>query len=335
MFDKLRAARVLALAGLALALVACGAAGGAPRARSAATPRRAHWTAFRHAVRPVDLAGPRADGTFVLEANGRLWTLTPSGRATPIDPAYRVSAGEEPYIALAPRGGCFARGAVYAIRLHAGRGITEIDRAGHVRRVAAITAPGLINGIAFDTTGRFGHRLLVTVNAGSRTTVLAIDCRGRVRTLTRAAPRVEGGIAVAPASFGRFAGELIAPDEIGGNLYAISPSGASTLLAASGIAHGQDTGVESEAFMPARHLRPVLVSDRLTPRNHHPGDDVILRIGASALRAAGVRPGDLLVAGEGGAQTVAVHCGFAACTVTHVADGPPQAHVEGHIAVEG
>jgi hypothetical protein len=46
---------------------------------------------------------------------------------------------------------------------------------------------------------------------------------------------------------------------------------------------------------------------------------------------AGVRPGDLLVASEGGAQTVAVRC-RARCSVKHVADGPSVAHAEGHIA---
>ena len=139
---------------------------------------------------------------------------------------------------------------------------------------------------------------------------------------------------MAPANFGRFAGDLVAPDEISGNLYAIAPGGTSTLIAASGIAHGQDVGVESEAFMPAAGLRPVLVADRLTPGNPHPGDDAILRLGRAALRRAGVAPGDLLVVSEGGAQTVAVHCVAAGCTVAHVADGPAAAHIEGHIVVE-
>src|SRR5207253_518633 len=154
-------------------------------------------------------------------ANGRLWALKPSGATTPLAPGYRVSSGEEAYIAIGPPRSCFTAGMIYAIRLHSGRGVTEIDRAGRVRRFAAVSAPGLINGIAFDTTGHFAHRLLLTVNAGRRTAVLAVDCGGRVKTVTGSAPRVEGGIAVAPATFGRFGGDLIAPDEISGNLYAI------------------------------------------------------------------------------------------------------------------
>ena len=73
------------------------------------------------------------------------------------------------------------------------------------------------------------------------------------------------------------------------------------------------------------------VADRVSPGNRHPGDDSVLAIGGRALLLAGVRPGDLLLAGEGGAPTVAVRC-QATCSVTHVADGPAVAHAEGHIA---
>jgi hypothetical protein len=189
----------------------------------------------------------------------------------------------------------------------------------------------LLDGIAFDTTGRFGRRLLITVTAGTRTTVDAISCDGHVTRITRKAPRVEGGIAVAPASFGRFAGDLIAPDEISGRVFAITPSGRSLLVANSGLQHGQDIGVESEAFVPTGR-KDALFADRLTPGNPHPGDDLILRIRWAALRAAGVRPGDLLVATEGGALTDAIHCTARSCTVRYVAAGPAVAHGEGHIA---
>ena len=43
-----------------------------------------------------------------------------------------------------------------------------------------------------------------------------------------------------------------------------------------------------------------------------------------------LRPGDLLVANEGGALTIAVRCA-ATCTTHYLADGPPTAHVEGHL----
>lgn len=204
-----------------------------------------------------------------------------------------------------------------------------IDRNGHVARFAGLPPHGLENGIAFDTTGRFGFRLLVTSTASGRTAVFAIDCRGRVQVLTRRAPRVEGGIVVAPAAFGRFGGDLITPDEVSGRVYAIAPNGLVTAVARSGIPHGQDVGVESEAFVPVR-FTSALVADRLSVGNKHPGDNVILAIRHGALAAAGVSPGELLAVSEAGARTVAIDCHHS-CTVRQVAVGPDRAHVEGHV----
>jgi hypothetical protein len=48
------------------------------------------------------------------------------------------------------------------------------------------------------------------------------------------------------------------------------------------------------------------------------------------LIGAGVRAGDLLVATEGGADTIAVLC-RRTCAVRLIADGPAVAHAEGHI----
>jgi hypothetical protein len=330
------------------AIVACGSsAGGRGAVTSAPQPARAavakqsasrlaEWRPFMHVDRPLDLAGPRSDGSVVLAAAGRLWLLSRAGTIAPFMAGYRSPGGEEPYIAVAPsalaRAACPFRGdVVYALRLQSGRGVVAISGPGRVRLLARIDAPGLIDGIAFDATGAFGHRLLVTINAGARTTVDAIDCRGVVSVITRSAPRVEGGIAVAPATFGRFGGDLIAPDETGGRIFAITPGGESFLVADSGLPHGGDIGVESEAFVPPGAPRDALLADRLTPGNRHPGDNVVLRLPALALAAVGVRAGDLLVATEGGARTDAVRCGAAACHVMHVADGPAIAHAEGHI----
>jgi hypothetical protein len=43
-----------------------------------------------------------------------------------------------------------------------------------------------------------------------------------------------------------------------------------------------------------------------------------------------VRAGELIVATEAGAKTLAVRCARR-CMVRHVADGPAVAHAEGHI----
>src|SRR5205823_7634499 len=99
-------------------------------------------------------------------------------------------------------------------------------------------------------TGRFGYRVLVTGTRANQTSVIAIDCQGGSTLLTDSAPLVEGGIAVAPATFGQFAGDLIAPDENSGQIWAIDPSGAAALVSVPNLPTGRDTGVESLGFVP-------------------------------------------------------------------------------------
>jgi hypothetical protein len=302
----------------------------------------ARWTESAQISRVLDLTRPRRDGALVVAAAGKLMLMRPGSSPQPFATGaggYASPGGEEPYIALSTgernRGaGCaFRADTVYALRLTRGPGVTAIDANGRARRFAALPGNGHESGIAFDETGRFGRRLLVTSTVGAATTVYAIDCRGAVTVLTSHAPKVEGGIAVAPASFGSYAGDLIAPDEASGRIYAIAPDGAGRLLADSGLPHGGDIGVESAGFVPAGFgaRGTALLADRLTPGNPHPGHDTVLTIGRAALAAAGVRPGDLLVASEGGALTDAIRC-RAVCRVRHVADGPAGAHAEGHIA---
>jgi hypothetical protein len=319
------------LAGVAIS--ACGSAASG-RITAARALRVARWSSFTRVRRPLDVAGPLSNGALVLAADKRLWLLTRDGRVNPFASGaggYTSPGGEEPYIAVAPRGP-FGGGTVYALRLTSGRGVVAISPSGQVRRFARLTLPGLIDGITFDTTGRFGHRLLVTINAGAATAVQAIDRHGVVSTITRSAPRVEGGIAVAPPTFGRLAGDLIAPSETTGQIFAISPRGATSLLANSGLPHGGDIGVESEGVVPRDPRADAFTADRLTPGNPHPGDDEVLRIRASALRNAGVRPGDILVSTEGGALVDDVSPAGGGYRVRLVARGPAIAHGEGHIA---
>jgi hypothetical protein len=336
-----------ALTGAALSttLAACGSTA-SERVTAVSAASLARWTAAVPIRRVLDLGSPRRDGAIVVTAAGRLVLLLPSGAVqqfTSGRTGYVNPGGEEPYIALstgervASASCTFPQQTLYVLRLQKGTGVTAVDGRGQARGFASLPGNGLENGIAFDSTGRFGHRLLVTATNASRTTVYAIDCRGSVSTLTATAPKLEGGITVAPATFGRFAGDLIAPDENSGRIYAISPNGRSRLLADSGLAHGGDVGVESAGFVPPGFgaAWSALVADRRTPGNPHPGDDAVLRIDGSSLIAAGVRPGDLIVATEGGAQTDAITCTSASCRVRHVADGPPIAHLEGHIVFTG
>jgi len=296
-----------------------------------AAAKLTHWRVFAHVKGPVDIAGPRGDGSLVVAADERLMTIAQSGRARPFPSRYR-NPGSEPYIALAPPG-CFGAGTVYALKLSQPQGVFAIAPRRKVRLLATLRARGLANGIAFDTTGRFDGRLLVTVSGGGHTTVYAVGCHGGVRTITRTAPTVEGGIAVAPSTFGRYGGDLIAPDELSGKIWAITPTGRARLVATSGLPAGQDTGVESLGFVPAGGgSSRAFMADRVTPGNPHPGDNEILELGGAALAAAGVRGGDLLAATEGGALVDAISCNPGGCHVREVAVGPKVAHGEGHIA---
>jgi hypothetical protein len=200
-----------------------------------------------------------------------------------------------------------------------------ISPRGAARRFASLPAGALLSGITFDGTGRFGHRLLVTVTAHGRTKVFSIGCDGRLRTVAAFVAAAEGGIAVAPGGFGRFGGDLIAPDEGSGLVYAVEPSGHVVTLVRSGLPHGGDIGVESAGFVPPGAAAAYL-ADRFSAGNRHPGDNAILRLSLAGL----ARPGDLLVATEGGARTIDVRCA-AVCTVRYVAAGPAIAHAEGHI----
>jgi hypothetical protein len=194
---------------LGLALTAC-----TPAARPRHGPvLPGHWVRFRHLAGVVDLAGPRGDGSFTVAAARRLFILTVAGVLGPFargPGGYSAAIGPEPYIALAGAervagAGCFRNGMIFALRTGGHPGIIAIGVEGRARRFAGLPATVTPTGITFDSTGRFGHRLMVTARNHAATMVLAIDCAGAVRTITSHAPAMEGGIAVAPASFGRYA----------------------------------------------------------------------------------------------------------------------------------
>jgi hypothetical protein len=325
----------------ALAVLALAACGTASRATATGAPARtaalAHWTIAVHVTQPVDLTDQaRTDGRLTLAAAGRLFLFAPPAGVTRFAPGYSTRLGLEPYIAAPatvrlPTAGCsFTRDSVYALQPSGLPGVIRIDAAGRPSRFAALPAGGLPDGITFDEVGRFGHRLLVTEEFGpSRAAVYAFDCRGHRTTVTGKAPRLEGGIAVAPATFGIYAGRLVAANEYNGRLIDIDAAGRAGVLASSGLPAGGDIGVETVGFVPAGAA--AYVADRVTPHHHYAGDNAILELSAAALRAAGVRAGDLLAVTEGGGLTDDVRCG-ATCTVREVAVGTPEAYIEGHVA---
>jgi hypothetical protein len=333
--------------GVALSFAACSSGSPVGTARSTATAANhagalGHWTPFASVVAVVDITDARSgDGRLTVAAAGRLSLFGPSGTPMPYarGPHGYLTHTNEPYIARADGhavvgAGCaFVEDTIYALEPSSAPSVIRIDTSGQERRIARLPA-GSPKGIAFDNVGRFGHELLVVEVVGNHSTVLAIDCNGRVTTIAASAPVVEGGIAVAPDTFGAFGGDLIAPDELTGIIWAIDPTGRATRVVQSSLAHGQDIGVESEGFVPSGFTNQwsAYVADRKTPGNRHPGDDAILRLTGADLIAAGVQTGDLVVVSEASADTIAVHCSTH-CSVRQIADGPHNAHIEGHVVI--
>ncbi len=324
-----------------LAVLVAGLLAMAPIHTSAAG---ASWEEWKPVSGIFDVDGPRTDGSLIVAGSAALYLVDPAGAVTPFargNGGYHEDPGAEAYLARSAGGhvdaaGCdFALDETYLLRLHTPIGVNRVNAAGDESGpFVNVTGVTTLNGIAFDTTGAFGHRLLVSGPAGTRTAIFAIDCAGTVQAITRSAPVLEGGLAVAPTTFGAFAGALIAPDELSGNVYAISATGAVSLVARPALPTGGDIGVESVGFVPAGLMSRggfVYYADRLTAGNPHPGSDSLLRLSSAQLAAAGVQDGDLLVATEGGAALVAVHCD-ASCTVIPGITTATRAHGEGHLA---
>jgi hypothetical protein len=298
------------------------------------------WRPLLHVPTIVDVVGPRADGQLVLSTRRGLLLVRPGRPATEFarGPAGYVAAGGEPYIALAParrlpNARCsFKRDDVFALDTDSTPGVVRIGRTGQAVRLIDFPADAFPSGIAFDLVGRFGYRLLVTAVVAGKTTLYAIDCLGGRTVVARDAPRVEGGIAVAPSSFGRFGGDLIAPDEHSGRILAFSPTGAVQLVAKSRVAAGADIGVEGVGFVPSGFSRTgsAYFSDLGAPGSPTEGTDSLLALGGSDLVRAGVRAGDLVAATEAGARTISVRC-TRRCTVRRIGEGPAATHGEGHI----
>jgi hypothetical protein len=323
------------LAGLSLALCI-----GAP-----AQADETAWEPWQHVLGVVDV-GVRADGSLVAMAAGRLYLVSRGGALSPfadgVDGYRAGNPDAESYFVVAralnvETAGCnFTADDLFVLDLSSPPGIAQIDATGRATRLATLGGVDTLGGIAIDTTGAFGHRLLVTgTHDGNKTTVFAVDCRGGVTVLTDAAPPLEGGIEVAPATFGRFAGSLVAPDENTGQMWAIDPAGIATLITIPNLPTGGDTGVESVGFVPPGFSAggAAYLADRGTANNPFPGPDSILRLSSAALVAAGVQDGDLLVSIEGGGTTVAIHC-ESTCSVSQPAQGTRGGHIEGHIVFQ-
>jgi hypothetical protein len=324
---------VTAIAGALVALSAFALAG-------AAAPAVGQWRLLLEVPGIVDVAGPLPDGRLVLSTNHGLFLLRPGGAAQPFanGPGGYAAGGGEPYIALGAgsrvwgvRGCSFQQGEVFALDAGSAPGIFRVLPSGQASRFLDFPSGVFPSGIAFDRFGRFGYRLLVTATSdnNTRTTLYAIDCLAHSSVIAQAAVHVEGGIVVAPLSFGRFGGDLIAADENSGRIYAFGRDGTVQPIADSGLPSGGDIGVEALGFVPSR-VTAVYFSDLGAPGSPTQGDNGLLALRGQDLANASLRTGDLLAAAEGGGTTIAVSCA-ASCSVRRVADGLPATHGEGHL----
>jgi hypothetical protein len=326
---------VTAIAGALVALSASALAGAAPAV--------GQWRLLLKVPGIVDVAGPLADGRLVLSSTHGLFLLRPGGTAQPFanGPGGYTAGGGEPYIALAAGSrvwgvsGCsFESGDVYALDAGSAPGVVRVRPNGQASRFLDLPAGVFPSGIAFDRFGRFGYRLLVsaTTDNNTRTTLYAIDCLAHASVIAQGGPHVEGGIVVAPPSFGQFGGRLIAADETTGHIYAFGRDGTVKLVADSGLPAGGDIGVEALGFVPSRlgSGAAVYFSDLGAPGSPTQGDDALLVLRGQDLTQASLRSGELVGAAEGGGATIAVSCA-ASCSVRRVADGPPATHGEGHL----
>jgi hypothetical protein len=303
----------------ALAVVALGLAG-------IAAP--AQWSHVADAPGIVDVV-KLYGGPLVVSTKDGLFELGGS-QLTPFA-TYKPNEGGEQYAAVVPavRGtACsWQRNDVYVLDASGTPGLVRVPRAGTASRVLDFPQGEFPSGITWDATGRFAHRLLVTTIVKEKTTLYAVDCRGRATVLRRGGPRVEGGIVVAPASFPRFGGRLIAANEVNGTIYAYDARGRSAVVAKPAVRAGPDLGIEALGFSPWPGATAYL-SDLGAPQSPTKGSDSLLALSTRLPRGA------LIAVAEGGATTVVVTCKQQTkpCIVRQIADGPQETHAEGHVA---
>jgi hypothetical protein len=303
---------------------------------------RADWQPWAHLTGAYDVVESAPAGALVAAAHDGLWNIDVHANLSKVargPSGFALKDNSESYIAVVPRlhvsTGCdFTPGDTFILVLSWPQGLIRVDSAGHAGRFVTFNNVDGLGGITVDTAGMFDHRLLVTAAKNNKTVLFAVDCAARVTTLTTIGPPVEGGLQVAPRTFGAFAGDLIAPDGVADHIWAFAPDGSVRLVAQTGFATGADTGVESLGFLPPHFIEDggaAYVADRRTPDNPLAGTDTIWRFTSDALSRAGVADGDLLLAAEGEGYTARVRCA-ATCSVLVLGEAANESHMEGHIA---
>ena len=140
-------------------------------------------------------------------------------------------------------------------------------------------------------------------------------------------------MAVAGAGFGRFAGQLVAPDENGGVIRAFAAAGRRACSPPRGCPRAATSAWRAWASCrgasgrAGRRCSPT--ASRPAPRTRAATPCSPSAAGRCGARACAA--GDLLAVTEAGALTIAIRCARR-CSVRRVAEGPAITHAEGHIA---
>ena len=168
---------------------------------AAATPQAPaeplSWDRYQHLTGVFDVAGPLPGGRLVVAGSQQLVALDPAtNQVATFGP--EGGQGGEAYVTVSPTpalrvngAGCsFAPGGVYQLRVSGSPAVTRIDPQGGAHPFAQVSGFDSLNGISFDTSGRFGHRLTSPDPAGRRLTPAS---RGGCEAFSAASMITPGG----------------------------------------------------------------------------------------------------------------------------------------------
>lgn len=229
------------LAGLAAVAAAALAVAVVATAGSAASQPHLHFRVHVHGVpRPAGLVWTGKRFLIVQNTVDTIWSAPAGG-----SPVRRFAAMpklvEEARCVLSPGTHGFPRGALFC---HApNHAIYEFTASGRRALFATLpvpSSPADDGALAFDTVGRFGHRLLAATGRsgtgqGHGGTLYAIGAAGAVtRVAAYPGPGGADQVAIAPASFGPAGGDALLtvdPGATNGSLVAVAPDGTTRTLA--------------------------------------------------------------------------------------------------------
>lgn len=217
---------------------------------------------FDQSIRPGEVVNPKG-AAYHQRLNRLLVSLSPNGGPfegrtqilnsvsltgdrTRFAAGYQMFRRIESKLAIVPDSGPPVAAGFVPGEIFIGRGpTTQISRLGMNGEVINDLwldfqfGDGLWGGLCFDTEGDFGGRLIAVESNGS---IWLVSADGSFSKLANLELRLEG-VTVAPATFGRFAKNIIVGvegyddnDPHGGEIYAISPDNEQALLANIGFA---------------------------------------------------------------------------------------------------